>query len=284
MIQINSGKDKVTFTYAKNDFLMNFFSQRLQEDMSNALKNFQHREGYIDAENNHHLLNEDEKYTSRISRIQYSISKTSEQLGHIRMYINRYPFRKHYLANGVSQLEYIQYHIEALYHKIHTIHEIMLLMINEVYGLGLSEVKCRWPNLVKKLSQTEPPMEHAHRYFKTFENLIGLRHLNSHRGYYEDEEKDQIDLYYGVFFYKEQATGRKIDEETMKMFRPALTRYKLIEYKKKKVQLVDLIISENNKLLEAFLKSLLFTYESRLTEMLGHEKKSSLRELFKHAK
>jgi len=280
MIQINSGDTKVKFTYAKNDFLMNYFSQRVQEDFSNSLKGFEQRTGYVTGENNHHLLEEDEKYTSRIHRIEYALSKTSEQLLHIRLYINRYPFRKYYLSQGISQLEYIQYHIEALYHKVHTIHEIMLLLINEVYRLNLPEMKCRWNVITKKLVSTEMPLQHAHKYFKTFENLIGLRHLNSHRGYYEDEEKDNIEINYGLFFYKEEVKGYKMDDDLKKMFPPALTRYKLIEYKKQKVQLVDLIIKENEKHLHSFLSSLLPIYESELFKILGYEKKSTLRRLY----
>ncbi|MDN3588039.1 Cthe_2314 family HEPN domain-containing protein [Pedobacter aquatilis] len=146
----------MTFTYSKNDFLMNYFSERLLEDLSDSFKGFEQRTGYVEGENNHHLLNEDERYASRIFRLQSALRNTSEQLQHIRLYINRYPFRKHYLANGISQLEYIQYHIEALYHKVHTVHEIMLLMVNEVYGLGLIQMKCRWPNILKILPSTEP--------------------------------------------------------------------------------------------------------------------------------
>lgn len=280
MIEINSGGSRVIFTYGKNDFLMNYFSQRLQEDITSAQKDFDKRAGYLQGQNNHHLLNEDEKFTSRIFRIQSALANTSEQLLHIRLYINRYPFRKHYLSQGISQLEYIQYHMESLYHKVHTIHEIMLLVINEVYRLNLPAMKCRWNVLTKKLASTEKPLKIAHIHFKTFENLIGLRHLNSHRGYYEDEEKDKIDLNYGLFFFKEEAKGLKINEDLKKMFPPALTRYKLNEFKKQKVQLIDLIIKENEKHLHNFLESLLPVYESQLQQILGHEKKSLLRKIF----
>ncbi len=284
MIQIDSGGKKVTFTYAKSDFLMNYFSQRLQEDASSSMKELDQRMGYKQGENNHHLLNEDEKYTSRIFRIQSRLKKTSEQLNHIRIYINRYPFQKYYISKGISQLEYIQYHIEALYHKVHTIREIMLLLVNEVYCLKLTETKCRWDTISKKLPSTEPSVACIYRYFKTFENLIDLRHLNSHRGYYEDDKHDEIDLYYGLFFQKEEANGFKMDDELKKMFPPALTKYKLREFKKEKVQLVDTVIKENEKLLHKFLSALLPVYEEQLNKILGHEKQSDLRQLFNQGK
>ncbi|MDN3588038.1 hypothetical protein QWY86_15250 [Pedobacter aquatilis] len=66
-----------------------------------------------------------------------------------------------------------------------------------------------------------------------------------------------------------------MDDQLKKMFRPAFTRYKLMEYKKKKVQLIDLVIKENNRHLESFLNSLLPKYEARLFEMLGYEKNLS---------
>jgi len=283
MIEINSSDGKIIWTYGKNDFLMNWFSERLQEDLSGAMKDFDKRPGYVQGQNNHHLLDEDEQYTSRIFKIQAALATTSEQLLHIRQYVNRYPFRKHYLSQGISQLEYIQYHMEALYHKVHTIHEIILLLVNEVYRLNLPAIKCRWPQLKKKLASTEKPLQGAHRYFKAFENLIGLRHLNSHRGYYEDEEKDKIDIFYGLFFFKEQAKGLKLDQDLLKMFPPALTQYKLNEFKKEKVKLIDLVIQENGKHLHCFLESLFPVYEGQLQQILGHQKPSKLRKLFEQS-
>lgn len=282
MIRINNGDKKVIFSYERNDFLMNFFSQRLQEDMSNSLHGFDQRTGYIQGGNNHHLLHEDEKYTSRIFQLQSALVTTYEQLVQIRVFINRYPLRKYYLSHGISQLDYIQYHIEALFHKVHTIHEVMLLMINEVYCLDLTQMKCRWKNITKKVLSTEAPLQHALKYYKTFQNLIELRHMNSHRGYFEDSIKDKIDIYHGLFFHKQEAYGFKLDDETKKMFPPNLTNYMLRKYKTGKVKLVDLVIEENQKLLQNFLGSFLPVYECQLQKFLGHEKKSVLRQFFKN--
>jgi hypothetical protein len=164
------------------------------------------------------------------------------------------------------------------------VHEIMLLLVNKVYRLNFPEAKCRWKTMTKKVPATEEPMVHVHKYFKTFENLIGLRHLNSHRGYYEDIEKDKIDLYCGLFFYKEEVNGFKMDDEFKNLFPPALTKYRLMEYKKQKAQLVDTIITENERHLHNFLGSLLPIYETQLLQILGYEKKSVLRYLFKNEK
>lgn len=258
---------KVTFKYAKNNFLMNDFSLRLQKDISASMKDFEQKPGYVLGKNNHHLLSEPEKYTTRVFRIQSALTRTSEQLLQIKIFLNRYPFRQYYLEQGISQLEYIQYHTEVLFHKVHTILEIMRLLVNEVYQFKIPVKECSWLNLIKKLKKTEPPMKFLERYFKTFENLIDLRHLNSHRGYYEDDEKDKIDMDYGLFFYKEEYNGYILDQELRDKMPIGVINYHLKEHKKKKVKLVEQVIEENEKNLTKFLGSLLNQYTFQVLEL-----------------
>lgn len=258
---------QVTFKYTKNNFLMNPFSLRLQQDVLASMKDFDKTPGFVLGQNNHHLLSEHEKYTSRVFRIQAALTKTSEQLLHIKIFINRYPFRQYYLEQGISQLEYVQYHTEVLFHKVHTILEIMRLLVNEVYQLSIPSKECSWISLCKKLRKNESPMKCLELYFKAFENLIDLRHLNSHRGYYEDEEKDKIDLEYGLFFYKEEYNGYTMDQEFKAKIPIGLINLHLKEHKKRKVKLVDMAIIENEKHLTKFLSSLLIQYELQLLKL-----------------
>lgn len=252
---------------------MNPFSLSLQREVMESIKRLEQTEDFTQGQNNHDLLTERDKYTSRIFRIQSALRNTSEQLFHIKIFLNRYPFRKHYLEQGISQLEYIQYHTEALYHKVHTVLEIMRLMVNEVYQLNIPLKDCSWLKLKKKLSVTERPMECLTQYFDVFRNLIDLRHLNSHRGYYEDEEKDKIDLNFGLFFYKEEHNGYRIDEDLKRHIPLPLINYMLKEHKSKRVKLVEEIIWLNEKYLTEFLSSLAIEYERQRLSLSDRPRK-----------
>jgi hypothetical protein len=255
---------EISIKFAKNNFLMNRFSIDLMKNVSGALKNLENAKGFKIGENNHHLLSEVDKYHSRVFRIQSSLTRTVEQLGQIRIYLNRYPFKKYYFEKGISQLEYIQYHTEVLFHKVHTILEIMKLLINEVYQLGIAPKDCSWVALVKKIPLKSGPMKNLDHYFKTFEDLIDRRHSNTHRGYYEDQEKDDIDMKYGLAFYRLEMEGHRIDEELKDSMPMPLINYMLREHKKKRVELIDTCITENEKLLTAFLDSLFDEYQKQI--------------------
>jgi hypothetical protein len=259
---------EITVKFAKNNFLMNSFSIELMKNVSVSLKNIEKMKGFKIGENNHHLLSEADKYHSRVFRIQSALSKTAEQLSQIRIFLNRYPLRRYYFEKGISQLEYIQYHTEVLFHKVHTILEIMKLLINEVYQLDIAPKDCSWITLTKKISRKTGPMKNLDLYYKTFEDLIDRRHSNTHRGHYEDQEKDDIDLKYGLAFYRLEMEGHRIDEEMKDSLSMPLINQMLREHKKKRVELIDTCMKENERLLTAFLESLFDEYQKQILNKL----------------
>lgn len=235
------------------DYLFNPLSIELQYRMGEFSKDFEQRPGYVSGGYNHELLNEREKYVTRVFRIQRNLVETTDQIRYIRIFLNRYPFRKMYLENGISQLEYIRYHTEGLYHKVHTVLEIMRLLVNEVYQLNIPVKDCSWLQLCKHINKKTEPMKQMDAYYKTFKNLIDLRHISSHRGVFNDDEMDEIELYYGNAFSKYEARGYVFENLNLNQ---NLLRYKLREYKNKRVALVDQVKKINGELLDKFLTSL----------------------------
>lgn len=244
-------------------YLLNPFSIELGYRLSESMRDFEKRPGYLARKNNYHLLNEQEKYVSRTFRIQSNLVRTTDQVRYIRIFLNRYPFKKAYLENGISQLEYIQYHTETLYHKIHTTLEIMRLLLNEVYQLNIPVKDCSWFELCKHINKKEDPMKCLEAYYDTFKNLIDLRHINSHRGVYDDDEMDEIDIYCGNVLVKYEARGYVFDNLNLNK---NLLNYKLREYKKSRVAFVDQIKEINGELLDKFLTSLHPQFKKQYTQ------------------
>jgi len=121
-----------------------------------SIKDIDKRNGFSYSSNNYNLLNEKERYLTDIQRYHTNLIYTIEQIDYIRVFLKRFPAKKFYQNNNINQLSYIQYHIEVLIHKIHTISEIMRLLVNEVYMLKIDPRDCSWKKLVSKIGKKKP--------------------------------------------------------------------------------------------------------------------------------
>lgn len=215
------------------------------------------REGFDSERNNHHLLSETEKYTLKIVKLQNNLTNTIEQVQFIKIFIQRFPLKDFYAKNNINQLNYIQYHVEILIHKIHTISEIMKLMVNDVYDLGISPEKCSWKLISSKLNKNNLSLIIIEEYFNVFEKIISVRHLNSHRGVFDDKNRDEIDIQYGFIFYDSfEKRGADPGLELKRIFPPILLNHKIKEYRKKNISLINNCQSHIHVLIKDFLSSL----------------------------
>ena len=238
-------------------FLENPFTENLLETYSAILKIGDKRVGFVFGENNHRLLNENEKCISRIFALHSNLTHSVEHIHFIKTFLKRYPYRKFYTENNITQLSYIQYHTEVLFHKVHTILDIMKQLVNEVYKLKITSKDCSWNLLSAKLNIKNPSMQVIERYYKTFENIIKIRNENTHRGNYNDSGKDEIEMEYGQSVYElHDRLGIETNIEFIKTFPKFMINYKLKEYRKKRIQLVNEIQENVYKLGFEFLSSL----------------------------
>ncbi|MRX46936.1 Cthe_2314 family HEPN domain-containing protein [Pedobacter puniceum] len=237
-------------------YLANPFSIDLITSLSKAIKTFDQRDGYQSGRNNHHLLSPKEKYISYVSKVHSNLIEVNNQISYLKIFIRRYPFKQYYTKNGITEVEYIQYHMEVLFHKIHTVLEIMKLLLNKVYDLKISDRDCNWITLCKHVDKKELSMKHLNSFYKTFELIIESRHLSSHRGIFFDEQKNKIEIDLGFSLYKFEHNGYKVDDETKKIFPLRFIEYEIKQYKKSKVILVEKVVEYKEMILKEFLRSL----------------------------
>ncbi len=221
------------------------------------------------GQNNFHLLNDTEKYISRVSKINGDLNRVFEQINHIKVFVRRFPNRKFYHQNGIGELDYIQYHTEILIHKIHTIMEIMKLIVNEVYCLKIEKRNCNWRNLTKKLSKETPCLLIIDSYLKTFKNYIDLRHINTHRGIYQDKGKEEIEMDYGLDLYlMSDSLGYELDDKFKTTFPKFLIDYKTKELKRQRIKFIIKTEEIINGKLKIFLTSLNEEFKDRAKDVL----------------
>jgi hypothetical protein len=234
--------------------------------MRELLVNGHEREGFDINQNNYHLLTEQEKYRQDIFNLFTKLGKVVDSISHITIFLRRY--NKDFLfKNGIDDLTYIQYHTEVLFHKVHTILEIMKLMVNKVYLLNIPPKDCSWDSLTAKLNkEKELPLLIINKYYSIFKNMIDMRHLNTHRGLFIDKKMDEIDLDYGFCIYK-MVEGQYISEqtETLNNLQISVMKYKLKVFKKERINLTKDVQAHVNTLVSDFLDSLLEKFEFEMT-------------------
>lgn len=147
------------------------------------------------SKNNHHLLSERGKYAQNVFKYYARVSEVQEDLDRVLIFLRRFPLKKFYEENNVDLISYTKYHIEVFFHKINTLLDLLKLMVNQVYELGLTDRKCTWDKLCKHTNVKDSPSLKIIEYFhKSFEHIIEARNLNTHRGIYKDPESDKIKI------------------------------------------------------------------------------------------
>lgn len=220
--------------------------------------NFSNRKGYTQGKNNYHILTQGEKKISRTFRLLSCLSTTLLDIRMVYLFIKRFPSKDFLNKNDISELDYIKFHYEVFIHKVHTICEIMKLISNEVLDLKIPEKECNWASLIARKSFNKSKCKEViDGYFKSFKNLIDDRHLNSHRGIFEDTKMDQIDPSYFIYrWYK------KHDLDIQQVFKngdPTIYfKYRISEFKREKLG----EISENEQTIFKYVKEFLVSLKT----------------------
>lgn len=175
------------------DYLKNQLTLYLNENLSTQKMDLSKREGFKLGQNNWNVLSDSEKYISTIFDIYNRLNQVIENLSYSSTFIRRLPARAYLLKNGINELSYLRYHLEVYVHKIHTVLELMRLLVNAVFEFNIPEKDCSWENLRKcegmKSSATDKVLN---SYFKCFKDHIQIRHFNTHRGMFKDSEIDEL--------------------------------------------------------------------------------------------
>lgn len=245
--------------YTNNNFTIN-----LLRSTSEVVSELSNKAGFKYGQNNYHLLNIYEKYLSDVGKVNSELRSVFEQIDFIIIFLRRFPNKKFYNNNGIGELEYIQYHTEVLFHKIHTISEIMKLLVNEVYCLEIRRKDCNWKNLTQRLKKETPCLVEIENYYETFKEYIDYRHLNTHRGIYIDDEKDSIEKDYGLGIYLiAQSLNYELEDDFKKAFPKVLIDFKIKNLKKDRIKFVNEIHNKINENLKSFLTTLNEEFNSR---------------------
>lgn len=190
------------------------------------------------GKNNYHLLSEEAKEAKGIFDYIGRLFDLNSDLKKIETFIRRFPNKKYYESNDINQLDYIKYHYEVYIHKINTIKEVMILLLNEFYKIGLNEKDCTWSNLKKhKKIKNSSTIQIVEFYYKTFNHLIKLRNLNTHRGYFKDSRNEDLKSDLLIHNYLEMDEGN-LKKDFARIKPKFIVDFQIKKYRKERLKYV----------------------------------------------
>lgn len=214
------------------------FCKELQSEMEKALEHPDHDIN----KNNYSCMSEKGRYLIRINKLICKINELVGDLKKVLVFIKRFPNPKYLIDNGIDNIDYIKYHLEVLTNKAHNILEIMRLIINSTYELGLPTNECSWNNLKSKLDINSNIMQILDLYHKSFENVIKLRHSIVHQGNDVDPSTTDMQSYLSLlrtrYEYSEYLSVEDKEQQMTKM----LLKFEMKNYKKERIKYVKSVI------------------------------------------
>lgn len=144
---------------------------------------------------NYHDLSDQAKYLLEFVNFYRRLLNLVEDLSLVIEFIKMTPELNGCNESKITPVRCINYHLEVFYHKIHTILEVFKLATNSIFEFGLSEKQCSLGNLKnKKNEESICVFDVIDRYHRSFEKMINVRHLNTHRAISVNPASDDIDV------------------------------------------------------------------------------------------
>lgn len=220
------------------DYLKNQLTIYLSDNLAAHRIDISTRAGFKLGQNNWNILSDSEKYISTIFDIYQRLNHVIENLSHSSTFIRRIPARAYLLKNGINELSYLRYHLEVYVHKIHTVLELMRLLVNAALEFNIPEKDCSWENLRKCESMKGSTIEKIlNSYFKSFKDHIKIRHFNTHRGMFKDSEIDELSTPLMIY---ENARKFKMDVSDYNILYPeAFLKMQIKELRRKRAINID---------------------------------------------
>lgn len=99
-------------------------------------------------------------------------------------FISDYSKRDYIRPDFVPFDKYAVYHCDVIYHKISTIHDVLLKLINAVYNLGLQNNNCKYKEIEKHKTDIDNDMlfELIDAFYKLTKKINDRRNSSSHDG------------------------------------------------------------------------------------------------------
>lgn len=210
------------------------------EDKMNLVYSYIHQEfeivrankEYSDEINNYNLLSTEGKYAVDFIDLTCRLEKLINDIRVVEFLMTKYSVVK---INTINEIDYINFHLEVFYHKINTINDVLRLLVNHVYRLGIEEKKCNWNSINQKKDVINPnAIDIIEKYYKSFKSIIHIRDLNTHRNLNVNPSSKII----SALLLLKDRTAKQMDPFFSELVNEKLVHKELEGHKKKKIEFI----------------------------------------------
>ena len=200
-----------------------------------------------------------DEYIESVFKPAGNILNVYEQLEFIPVFISKFSEPEFHEDNGINHPKYIQYHIENHYMKIATIFDLSIILISEIYRLGIPPKLTSYQQLTEnKITKNSKSIQIIKKFDKAIKGIKTIRNLIAHRGEFDDLELNKVHRYFFV-------SNPKTDEKPL--FTKEALNSQMDELIDKKMELVN----KNNlavyKIIEDIFEESLTILEQKISEL-----------------
>lgn len=207
---------------------------------------------------NHILKNKQEQYIIDCFKCLVEVLYKVESLGYYIPFIKSYPKTASW-EKTFGRTDYIRYHTEVYLNGITGILDRCLLLINQIYNLGIEERRATYENIISNRHIiNEPVKDVLDRFNKSIKDIKYLRNVTNHRGRYRDEELDKLSEY--EFLLRSKVKFSKKQQRLLELY---VKKFGVSIYIRKRRR--DVI--NNNKIIYKHCDSLLSSLLSKFNDL-----------------
>ena len=181
------------------------------------------------------FFEENERYIYELYQKYQALESSLESIELGMNFISAYNEKDYMQPNFVPFDKYAVYHCDVIYHKISTIHDVFLKLINAVYNLGLRNDQCKFCEIEKYKSviDNDNLFELISAYRTLTKKINNQRNSSSHEGKLKIPTLKDISAYLMLCEIKEKY--QHIYSQDQKYERNSLQYYSQIYHAKDKI-------------------------------------------------
>jgi Cthe_2314-like HEPN len=139
---------------------------------------------------------ESEKFAKNILYSFSDLTHAIDSLEEISIFFSIKNVPKFYTKKGISETKYYKYHLENHYIRITSTLDLISILINKVFRLGIPSRKCNAYSIFENTNIKGSPTAGALKSFETkLQSIKRKRNIIIHEGKLESEEIKSIDSY-----------------------------------------------------------------------------------------
>lgn len=246
----------------QQELYKNKYVQLVLDEASKIIKKMHEEDPKLEKKDARDKMSTREKFIlDAFSRMTEVLQKV-EMVNYYVAFINSYPKSKLW-EKTFSRADYIRYHTETYLSNITGVLDRCLLLVNQLYGLGIEEKYVKFDLITSNKNIKNEPVKKALDIFsKSISNIKYLRNFVDHQGRFSEKELDEIATY--EFLIQSGAKFTRKQTNIIKVFVIKFGFSKYISKTKK-----DAIKSNANliKLCDLFFSSLVDKLNAKLKDL-----------------